>query len=138
MLDLESEFGKRTDARLRREVICWLTTIRPDGTPVPVPVWFLWDGSSIVIFSQPETGKIRNLAHSPRAAVNLNSSPGGGEIVVLRGEAHVDRSIAPADATPAYLEKYHAEIAGLGMTPASFALDYSVPIRFAPEKITGF
>jgi PPOX class probable F420-dependent enzyme len=138
MLDLASEFGRHADERLRGEIVCWLTTIRPDGTPVPIPVWFLWDGATIVIYSQPRTGKLRNLEHSPRAAINLNSSPDGDDVLVLRGEAHEDRTIPPADALPEYLAKYREAISGIGMTPESFAADYSVPIRFTPEKITGF
>jgi hypothetical protein len=28
--------------RLQTEQTIWLTTVRPDGTPVPTPVWFYW------------------------------------------------------------------------------------------------
>jgi hypothetical protein len=53
MLDLETTFGRRADERPRTETVCWLATNRPDGSPVLVPVLFLWDGSTIVLFSQP-------------------------------------------------------------------------------------
>ena len=26
--------------RLRDDVVAWLVTVTPDGTPVPTPVWF--------------------------------------------------------------------------------------------------
>ncbi len=35
------------EARLREEVIVWLTTVRSDGQPQSVPVWFLWDGEYV-------------------------------------------------------------------------------------------
>lgn len=32
--------------RLQTEDVIWLTTVRPDGSPVPTPVWFFWNGES--------------------------------------------------------------------------------------------
>ena len=29
---------------LEEEAVVWLSTVRPDGTPHIVPVWFWWDG----------------------------------------------------------------------------------------------
>ncbi len=138
MLDLGSEFGARADRRLREELVAWLTTVRPDGAPVPVPVWFLWDGTTVVLYSQPRRGKLRNLEHSPRAALHLTSDERGDDVVVLVGDARVDASLPPADEIAAYIEKYREEIARLGADPASFAADFSVGIRFTPERISGF
>ncbi len=138
MLDLETEFGARAERRLREEIVVWLTTVRPDGTPVPVPVWFLWDGASALIYSQPRTGKLRNLAHSPKASLNLNASHDGGDVVVLVGDARIDPAAPPADEVPAYLEKYRDEILRLPAEVGPWAADYSVAIRFVPTRITGF
>ncbi len=138
MLDLGSDFGARAERRLRGDLVAWLATVRPDGVPVPVPVWFLWDGSTVVLYSQPRRGKIRNLEHSPRASLHLNSDERGDDVVVLVGDARADSSLPPAHEIPAYLEKYREEIARLGADPASFAADYSVGIRFTPERISGF
>ena len=30
---------ERVEGRLRSNLIAWLTTVRPDGQPVTVPVW---------------------------------------------------------------------------------------------------
>ena len=42
MLDTTTEAESRADRRLREERIAWLTTVRADGQPQSVPVWFLW------------------------------------------------------------------------------------------------
>src|SRR5256885_2571611 len=42
MLDLRDSKDAHIDARLRHEPIIWLSSVRPDGRPHLVPVWFLW------------------------------------------------------------------------------------------------
>jgi Pyridoxamine 5'-phosphate oxidase len=42
--------------------MAWLTTVRPDGQPVSVPVWFLMrEDGTILLYSQPGTQKLRNI-----------------------------------------------------------------------------
>ena len=48
-IDTQSEFGKRAARRLKDELIYWLVTTAPDGTPQPSPVWALWDGETFLI-----------------------------------------------------------------------------------------
>jgi hypothetical protein len=48
VFDTASEAGRRAEGRLREEGIAWLTTVRADGQPQSVPVWFLWDGGSFL------------------------------------------------------------------------------------------
>ncbi len=136
-LDTTTDFGQRVERRLRDETIGWLTTVGADGTPQPSPIWFFWDGQTILIYSQPNTAKLRNIERNPRVALNLDGDGRGGDIVVLTGEARVDRE-APAAADHAeYLEKYRQAIERIGMTPEQFAASYSVPIRLTPAKLRG-
>jgi len=137
LLDPETPFGRRAEQRLRTETIAWLVTVRPDGQPVPVPVWFLWDGRDIVVYSQSGRGKLRNLAANPRFALHLQADPHGDDVVVVRGSAAIDRSLPPADRNAAYLAKYRDRIAEQ-WTNESFAADYSVPLRLHPDAILGF
>jgi PPOX class probable F420-dependent enzyme len=121
-------------ARLNTEKVAWLTTVRPDGLPQPTPIWFLWDGVGLVIYSKPEARKLRNIAAHPRISFHLNSDAWGGEIVVLWGTATVDLHGPLATANPAYIEKYRQGIADIGMTPESMAAEYSALIRIIPER----
>jgi PPOX class probable F420-dependent enzyme len=102
-----------------------------------VPVWFLWDGeSSILLYSKPDTPKLRHIAANPRVTLNLDGNGRGGDIVVVHGAAHVATDPA-ADRVPAYLEKYAERIAELNWTAESFAADYSVPLRIDVSRVTG-
>jgi PPOX class probable F420-dependent enzyme len=136
-IDTGSEFGARVARRLAEEPIGWLTTVSANGTPQPSPVWFLWDGETVLIYSQPNTPKLRHIAANPRVSLNLDGNGRGGDIVILTGEARVDEAAPSSDTLPAYQAKYATGIRQLGMTAASFAQAYSIPIRFTPSRLRG-
>jgi PPOX class probable F420-dependent enzyme len=140
-LDTSTEFGSRVERRLREEPIGWLVTVSPSGTPQPSPIWFLWDGSdSFLIYSQPDTPKLRNIQANPRVAMHLEGDGGGGDIVVLTGTAAVSAD-PPAHLVPEYLAKYGSRIRSegksWGSTDEGFAASYSVPVRFTPSRLRG-
>ena len=138
LVDDSTEFGARAARRLREEKLGWLTTVRSDGTPVPVPVWFLWDGdASFLIYSRPDTAKLRNIARNPHVSLSLDGDGQGGDIVVVLGEARVDQGGPPADQVPEYVEKYTWGFEKNGWTPAAFAADYSVPVRVTGLDLRG-
>ena len=138
MFDFSTEFGQRALRQLQSEPVIWFTTVGRDGTPQPRPVWFYWDGTSLLIYSQPDTHKVRHLSQSPKVSVNFSSDPDGHEVTVFTGEARVDPSVPPANDHPEYLEKYREAIAHLEMTPEAFANDYSVAITVMPGRMRGF
>ncbi len=92
----------------------------------------------ILIFSQPEAGKVRELAHNPHVALNFNSDAGGGDIAVLIGEAQLLKQPPASNVIEAYIEKYREGIKGIGLTPESMQQKYSVPIRVTPKRMYGF
>ena len=89
ILDLANPKHTHADQRLRGEVILWLSTVRPDGRPHLVPVWFWWDGEAIFVFTQPASQKLRNLAANPAVTVALEAANEGEDIVMLEGTAEV-------------------------------------------------
>ena len=138
LLDFTTEFGRRAEQQLETEVVVWLTTVGSDGTPQPRPVWFYWDGTSILLYSRPDTYKVRHLARNPQVSVHFSSDWEAHHITVLTGVARVDPTAPPADQNREYLEKYGDLIAGLSMTPQKFAQEYSVPIRITARRLRGF
>ena len=136
MIDEGTEFGARVARHLRDEIVVWLTTVTPRGAPLPMPVWFVWDGAeSISMYSQPGA-RIRNIEANPRVSLNFAGDGRGGDIVVLSGEAAIDHD-APADQDADYLAKYGEHIARIGMTPDTFAERYSVPVRIRLGRLRG-
>ncbi|HEU5432838.1 MAG TPA: TIGR03667 family PPOX class F420-dependent oxidoreductase [Thermomicrobiales bacterium] len=136
-LDLNDPFDARVERHLQEDEVGWLTTVSPDGTPQPVPVWFIYDGTTLLIYSRPNQAKERNLARNPRASFNFNSDPAAEDVVVITGTAAVDRNADPALGNVDFLDKYREPIGRIGMTPESYSEAYSVPIRFYPERLRG-
>ena len=136
-LDLNTEFGARVERRLREERVIWLTTVRPDLTPQPSLVWFLPDAGTLLIYSKPNTPKLRNIEQNPTVALNFDSDGRGGNVVVFTATAIIDRQAPSLDQIAAYVEKYAENIARMRLTPASFAQLYSVPIRVTPTRLRG-
>jgi len=121
---------------LREERLAWLVTVRSNGKPEPLPVWFLWDGESFLVYSQPAKRKLRNIEENPHVSLHLDGDGGGGDIVVVSGEARVSED-PPANQVPAYVEKYSWGFERLGMSAAEFAREYSVPIRISFGSLSG-
>ena len=134
MLDTTSEAGARAEARLREEMIIWLTTVRPDGQPQSVPVWFLWEGETFLIYSQPGRQKLKNIGSNPRVGLHLNSNARGGDVVRVEGRAEVTQDVPPADEIDEYVEKYRESIVRIGFDPHGFARTYSVALRVTPDR----
>ncbi len=130
-------FGARVAERLRDEHIAWLTTVGADGTPQPNPVWFLWDGTSILIYSLPDAQRLPHIARNPRVSLNFDGNGQGGDIVVITGEARRSPDDPPADQLAPYVEKYASFIARAFGTPANFAAKYNVPLRITPTRVRG-
>ncbi len=139
MIDASTEFGARAARRLRQEGIIWLTTVRNDLTPQPSPVWFLWDGETFLIYSQPNTSKLRNIAANPTVALHLNGDAGGNDIVIFTGEARIAADAPLAEEVPAFVAKY-LDIRAVP-TAEDFARTmqgYSVAIQVTPTALRGF
>jgi PPOX class probable F420-dependent enzyme len=140
VIDEGTEKGARVAARLRDELVAWLVTVSADGTPLPTPVWFWWDGATmnaatILVYSQPDKPKLRNIAANPRVALALRTDATGEDLAVITGDAAIDDSAPPLDRLPDYLNKYRGEIARMGSDPATVAAAYSVPIRITPTRL---
>jgi PPOX class probable F420-dependent enzyme len=137
LLDFTLPVGRRIKQRLREEQTIWLTTIDAHLTPQPRPVWFHWDGETLLIFSEPHAAKVRHILRQPRVALNFNTDAEGGDVGVLIGEA----AIAPGPIAPnrlrAYLRKYRQGIKDIGMTTAGFQADYSLAILVTPSMLRG-
>jgi PPOX class probable F420-dependent enzyme len=135
IVDESTAFGARVAAHLRDEIVVWMTTVSPAGRPLPMPVWFLWEGGeSVLVFSQ-EGARERNLKANPNVSLNFAGNGRGGDIVVLSGTATIGGT--PANEVGAYVQKYEDHIQRIGHTPESFAATYCVPVRIELTKLRG-
>ena len=131
---------RRDDAAWAREhletdLVAWLTTVAPDGRPQSSVVSFVHESGTILIYSEPETPKMRNLAHTAQVSFNLQSDPYGDHYLVIEGTMAIDRSVPPADRHAAYAAKHREAYAHWKMDPGQAAADFSVPLRLTPSRV---
>jgi PPOX class probable F420-dependent enzyme len=130
-----AEIDSALAARFARELIVWLTTVRADGQPQSVPVWFVWEDESFLIYSQRGKPKLRNIEDNPKVSVHLRGTDTGDDVVTIEATATPAHDTPAADRVEHYIRKYSAMIDHYGWTPASFAEDYSEPIRLTPTAV---
>jgi PPOX class probable F420-dependent enzyme len=134
MLDLNNARDAHVNERLNNDQVAWLTTVRPDGRPHTVPVWFLWDGSTILIFRAIKV-KVHELRQNPNVTLALDPSNNGNDIVVVEGTAELVDDVNITARLPAFARKYDALLKNMGWTAASMAPNYPHAVRVTPKKI---
>ena len=137
-IDTSTDFGKRIKHHLENDQVAWLTTVNGDGRPFPSLIWFFYeDDGTVLIYSQQNKTKLRNIASNAAVTINFNSDEHGNDMVILAGAAVIDESANPAANHDAYLDKYKGGIESIDMTPESFSAEFSVPIRVVLQNVRG-
>jgi PPOX class probable F420-dependent enzyme len=126
--------GARALASLANDKTGWITTVDASGQPQSSPIWFLWDGGEILVYSHRAARRNADVAERPRVSFNLNTDASGDELVTMEGTVRVDHDGPDAAANPAYLAKYEPHILAYGWTAGWFAAEYPVALRITPTR----
>ena len=74
----------------------WLSSVRPDGSPHVLPVWFVWDGDAILFYSKPHAQKVRNLQASPRVMFAVGDPGADFDVELVEATADLLPPSGPA------------------------------------------
>ena len=133
---LPDDRRSHVEGRLRANLMAWLTTVRPDGRPGSVPVWFLLrDDETILVYSQAAKVKLRNIGRNPRVALGLDVTDLGRDIIRIEGTAEHVPGFPAADKVPEYVVKYAERIGAMFGTPSQFAALYSEALIITPHRL---
>jgi PPOX class probable F420-dependent enzyme len=113
----------QVERRLQTEQNLWLATVRPNGTPHQVPIWFVWVAGKIYLCTGADSVKVRNLMQNPRVSLALED---GSQPLVIEGRA---RPIGAASrpVVEAFKKKYDWNI--------STDREYNQVVEIEPTKI---
>jgi F420H(2)-dependent biliverdin reductase len=112
--------------RLSTEANVWMATVRPDGRPHLVPIWFVWVKGQFWIATSPTAVKVNNVRASALMAVALED---GNQPLVAEGTVAIHDTLAlvPSEVGSAFSKKYDwtlSEEAGgvcvIAMTPTKW------------------
>lgn len=129
-----------TEQVLRRagDDIGWLSTVTPSGKPAPRPVWFVLDGQTYWVFSQPGAAKVRHIEQNPNVSLHFNSTADGFDVLVVTGTAELVADGPKASEAPGFLDKYAHQLPNIGSDVQKMDAEYSTPIRITPTRSWGF
>lgn len=78
--------------RTRPALLGVVGTLRKDGSPHVVPVWYRYDGEGVHVWTTEERGWVRNLLRDPRVGLSVQEPQPPFAAVVMRGRAEVRTS----------------------------------------------
>lgn len=124
------------DAFLQEARIASLVTLRTDGSPAIVPVWFEWDGAVARVFTGRDSAKVGNILGDPRVALSVHAPVGQQEAwVTIEGRAEPE----PGDPMPLIrrltARYYSAERGRVMLREWEAAADRLVVLRITPGRI---
>ncbi|MDT5081279.1 MAG: hypothetical protein QOJ80_5916 [Mycobacterium sp.] len=121
--------------RLNSDHYGWLTTVAKSGQPVPRLVWFYFDGSALVVYTEPGAAKVRHVGNHPLVSVNLDSDGNGGGIIAIGGTATIDAEGVDCREDGPYWAKYGPAADKFGLTESMGS--YSTRLRISIDKVWG-
>jgi len=109
--------------RLQEAPILWMATVRADGRPHLVPVWFVFADDKVYSCISPGSVKGRNLVAHPQISVALEE---GKHPIICEGRAEFLVKPWPEAVVQAFLAKYDWDI--------STDEQYSALVQVTPVK----
>ena len=109
-----------------------LATVRADGAPLAMAMWFLHDPTTLTMISEANTQKVRNLRRDGRVSVVAEATD------PIRGVAVQGRAEFLADGPErrALVERFHAKYPSLAALWKGRAMPADrVMFRIAPERL---
>jgi PPOX class probable F420-dependent enzyme len=128
------DFTQEVSERLSSDKSGWLTTVAKSGQPVPRLVWFYFDGTDVIVYTEPNAAKVRHVKAHPRVSLNLDSDGNGAGIIIVGGVTSVDAEGADPLTDERYVAKYGEYAASLGFSK-EFLGAYNTRLKIAVDKV---
>ena len=113
-------------------------TVRADGAPHIVPVWYRYDGETVSIWTHEERGWVQNLARDNRVAFSVQEDQPPFAAVLIRGRAEIiTGDTQEVSAEIRRITERYVEAAGVNSYIQSWAHLKTI-IRIKPEKIVAW
>ena len=78
-----SKLDSKIQRKFEEETIIWMATVRPDGRPHLIPIWFVTQDNSVYVRTMKESVKFRNLLQNPKVSISVQD---GSKPIIGEGE----------------------------------------------------
>lgn len=111
------------DPRLIEDRNVWFATVREDGRPHLVPLWFVWSEGVFYICVQEKSVKVKNISKNAKASLSLQD---GDKPIICEGRVERVQTKWPGGVVDEFSRKYDWNI----LTDD----EYQVLFRISPKK----
>jgi len=108
------------------DAVAHLATLMRDGSPHSIPLWVGVDGERLMLFTEVDTLKDRNLKRDPRVAISVTAADNSYSMAFVRGVA-VDR--IDGDAALPYVDRISR-----GYTGADYGMREGLAVWFIEPR----
>jgi len=119
----EKEPTAEVVAKLESKQNIWFGSVRADGRPHLVPVWFVWHNGCFYIGTDPKSVKSHNIRRDGRVVLALED---GSHPVICEGRAQPVEKPWPEPLLTAFYNKYEWDL--------NKEAQYNDVIEITPEK----
>jgi PPOX class probable F420-dependent enzyme len=133
-VETEGRTLSRVDALLDRESVVWLSSVRPDGRPHLIPIWFWWDGTAVLFASKPQACKVANLRANADCMLAIGDPDADFDVALIEARAELAVMATNDLLAAGLLEKYRERMSAAGLTRDTFAETYSQVVRIVPTR----
>lgn len=77
-------------ALLQSTIPARLAYLGLDGNPRAIPIWFHWNGNSLVLGSPLKSAKVRAISKHPKVALTIDGDAWPAKVLQVRGTATVE------------------------------------------------
>ena len=111
-------------------------TLREDGAPHVVPVWYRWDGDAILIWTDDVRVWLQNLRRDPRIAFSVQEIQAPFAAVTMRGRATLTRGRDDELLTEiGHIIERYVPANELGGVLKSWLVGPQIVVRIEPEVV---
>lgn len=129
---------ERVEHFLQTEEVLWLSTFGTDGFPGLVPIWFSWDGASILLASKPHAEKVADMRAQPRVMVALGNAEEDFDVGLIEARAELPDTPVGEFLPESHWAKYAADLASIGLGRDEYLQAYSQAVRLVPVRYLGW
>jgi PPOX class probable F420-dependent enzyme len=109
-----------------------LATLMPDGSPQVTPVWVDHDGEYVLVNTEEERQKPKNMRNDPRVALSITDSENPYKWVMIRGRV-VDMT---HEGGSDHIDKMAKKYMGLDKYPYYQPDKARIIVKIEPEHVT--
>ena len=116
-----------------------IATVKKDGSPFVVPVWYEWDSKHCYVVAMTTASWVVNITREPRVAIVIDNDDPPHEKVIIEGEAEImgEEQADWIEIGKRMVKRYMAPGAGAAYLEEIKAQPMAT-IRVTPRKITSW